>query len=321
MIWITNLFKLPIEIIKLLEGDKYPSQSLILFFLSVLEKETVKLKNSVMKTPNVSVMIEEAKTRLRVKTEEQQGRQLTPNQRKSHQRLETLISHSSSLFQHMCDDLIEEITELWDDLPVETLLSTCLDPRFKHLNHLDSSNREEALTSLAAEFDRLSTQSIPISNPEEEPPAKKQRSDLLSPFDLLQNSYLSVQRVETTHKNELQRYLDEQPIRFLIFNLQQFTFFVIFPIFTISRLTEDPLTWWKNHEKQYPVLATMAKIYLATPASQTSSERLFSCGSHVVSPLRSSLDPNNVEMLVLWCKNKDNFAEALNLTLKLSSLK
>ena len=38
----------------------------------------------------------------------------------------------------------------------------------------------------------------------------------------------------------------------------------------------NPLAWWKMHEKEYPVLAKMARDILAIPASSSECERIFS---------------------------------------------
>jgi len=61
----------------------------------------------------------------------------------------------------------------------------------------------------------------------------------------------------------------------------------------------DPLLWWKVNENKFPILAQFAKKYLAIPASQASTERLFSLAKRCVSDLRTSLDPSTVEELVL----------------------
>ena len=39
-------------------------------------------------------------------------------------------------------------------------------------------------------------------------------------------------------------------------------------------LEENPLNWWKAHEKMYPFLAKLAKRYLSIPGTSLSAERL-----------------------------------------------
>ena len=38
---------------------------------------------------------------------------------------------------------------------------------------------------------------------------------------------------------------------------------------------EDAFSWWCRHQFEYPTLATLAKKYLAIPASSAASERVF----------------------------------------------
>ncbi|XP_051780341.1 E3 SUMO-protein ligase ZBED1-like [Erpetoichthys calabaricus] len=65
----------------------------------------------------------------------------------------------------------------------------------------------------------------------------------------------------------------------------------------------DPLKWWKEHEKIYPRLSKVAKKYLCIPATSSPSERAFSSGGNVVTCLRSSLKPDQVDRLVFLAKN------------------
>jgi hypothetical protein len=43
----------------------------------------------------------------------------------------------------------------------------------------------------------------------------------------------------------------------------------------------NPLEWWKGNEKQYPLLARVARKVLAIPATSASSERVFSAAGLV----------------------------------------
>ncbi|XP_041841996.1 E3 SUMO-protein ligase ZBED1-like [Melanotaenia boesemani] len=66
---------------------------------------------------------------------------------------------------------------------------------------------------------------------------------------------------------------------------------------------EDPLDWWREHQRLYPKLSKLAKKYLSIPATSSPSERVFSTGGDVVTCLRSSLKPENVDRLVFLAKN------------------
>ena len=60
----------------------------------------------------------------------------------------------------------------------------------------------------------------------------------------------------------------------------------------------DICQWWKMYETTFPMLARMAKMILAIPASSAMSERVFSAGSRTVTCYRGNLAPAKVEEMV-----------------------
>ena len=60
----------------------------------------------------------------------------------------------------------------------------------------------------------------------------------------------------------------------------------------------DVLAWWKRHAEKFPILATMARDFLASPLSTVASEAAFSCGKRILGDSRSSLTPDMLEALV-----------------------
>ncbi|KAH9673290.1 BED-type domain-containing protein [Citrus sinensis] len=60
----------------------------------------------------------------------------------------------------------------------------------------------------------------------------------------------------------------------------------------------DILSWWKNNQGKYPILAKIARDFLAIPVSTVASESAFSTGGRHLSPHRSRLQPSTVEALV-----------------------
>ena len=76
------------------------------------------------------------------------------------------------------------------------------------------------------------------------------------------------------------------------------------------------LDWWRINLVQYPILATMAKDFLAINVASVSSERAFSNSGRIISEQRSSLSAAHASMLVLgedWlrAKNKYNWPKKL----------
>lgn len=59
----------------------------------------------------------------------------------------------------------------------------------------------------------------------------------------------------------------------------------------------DPLDWWKSNHLQLPLLANVAKKLFCIPATSVPSERAFSTSGHILSPQRSRLSVEKVNML------------------------
>jgi hypothetical protein len=60
----------------------------------------------------------------------------------------------------------------------------------------------------------------------------------------------------------------------------------------------DSLTWWPNVGKEFPNVARVAKKYLAIPAANAPSERVFSTGKVIVTRKKWALDPNRLEAYI-----------------------
>lgn len=73
---------------------------------------------------------------------------------------------------------------------------------------------------------------------------------------------------------------------------------------TIDCQKDNPYLWWKERESIYPRMSKLAKKYLCIPATSSSSERCFSTAGNIVTAKRSSLHPENVNMLVFLYQNR-----------------
>lgn len=68
-------------------------------------------------------------------------------------------------------------------------------------------------------------------------------------------------------------------------------------------LSGNPLTWWKEHEWQLPLLSRMARKYLCIPATSVPSERVFGTAGDVLAAQRATLEAENVDMLIFLENN------------------
>lgn len=65
----------------------------------------------------------------------------------------------------------------------------------------------------------------------------------------------------------------------------------------------NPLVWWRENGKQFPIIKKCARKWLCCVATSVPSERAFSTGGIVVSNKRCSLDPDSVRDLVFLAQN------------------
>jgi hypothetical protein len=63
-------------------------------------------------------------------------------------------------------------------------------------------------------------------------------------------------------------------------------------------ISTDPLQWWKLNQNTFPLIAPIARRYLAIPASSAASERTFSTAGNIVTNKRCRLHPETVSTLV-----------------------
>ena len=63
------------------------------------------------------------------------------------------------------------------------------------------------------------------------------------------------------------------------------------------------LTWWRDEQKKFPVLGSLAHKYLCICGTSVPSERLFSQGGNIVNTLRNRLLAEHVNMLIFLAKN------------------
>ena len=74
----------------------------------------------------------------------------------------------------------------------------------------------------------------------------------------------------------------------------------------------DPLAWWKDNLHRFPILAKMARIYLAVQPTSAPAERVFSRASHL-SVNRSAMSPELASKTFFVSENWDFFENQVKL--------
>ncbi|XP_051970208.1 E3 SUMO-protein ligase ZBED1-like [Xyrauchen texanus] len=178
-------------------------------------------------------------------------------------------------------------------------IASAIDPRFKALPFLNEEERDKT-------FSRLQTEAVcgmeedpcnqddaadEVDGVEEEvepqPPAPKQFKQSSALESLLGEAYRPQQEVgpqktkAAEAEDEIKRYRERRP----------------------AGLQDNPLIWWRENEKEYPLLACMAKRYLCVPGTSVTSERVFSTAGDIITAKRSCLTPGHVNELLFLQKN------------------
>ena len=76
-------------------------------------------------------------------------------------------------------------------------------------------------------------------------------------------------------------------------------------MFSLAPDGVNPLGWWKEHERMFPILAHVAKTVYTIPASSSKSERTFSCAGNFVTTKRNRLGTKKLEDLVILKENQE----------------
>ena len=170
-----------------------------------------------------------------------------------------------------------------DKVPI---LAAVLDLSYLHLSFLSVRRRSIATAVIKEKSKEIfqkkaATQSSEENNEDKdcEPPSKKKKQETALSF------LMGDQEVDNDDCNgeEVDRYLAQKAIA--------------------TNSTISILDYWKRHSECYPSLASLAKCLLCVPATSVPAEKVFSIAGLTISQQRSSLSPDNADMLIFLQKN------------------
>lgn len=170
---------------------------------------------------------------------------------------------------------------------------------FLQADCLSNLELEEVKSALIDEIieDEPTTESsrndiIPEETPPGPPPAKKQRTMTLAAF-------LGNVKPNTAHRNSQM----ETPRQKVKKEIDSYLSASSLDLISNSGVETDPLGWWRDHYRDFPLLAKRARKYLCIQASSSPSERLFSKAGLVITPKRTQLKPEKANMLIFLVEN------------------
>lgn len=217
--------------------------------------------------------------------------------------------------------LLEDFNERWpaDQWPTATLMAVALDPRTKYMSSFSKPQRDATWTALAVEMKGLhkllmehnrtkaaavaASSTSTVTDPETASASGNASSvtlsaavsavasagggrfeqynpdadgDLGDEHDMTSDyeDKLLQERID----NELRVYRKEKALH--------------------DTRDADPFLWWRKRLQTYPLLAVVARKWLAVPASSAASERMFSAAGLTVTKDRSRLGTERVGTLV-----------------------
>lgn len=159
-----------------------------------------------------------------------------------------------------------------------------IDPRFKtkHMSTFDISTVKQKIMDeyLLVELDSHLEQTSQLS--ESQPPSKRRNlGTLFKENEIPAPAPIEPGTTEEVMNSEFRSYCESSRLDF----------------------EADPLEWWKSNGLTFPNLSKFATKYLCVMATSSSSERLFSRSGNILSPSRSNMKPDMLNMLTFLSKN------------------
>ena len=149
-----------------------------------------------------------------------------------------------------------------------------LDLRVKHIY-----NKEEEEEILRKKYDKYKENYLPT--PIESRASSPTQSETFSTMIYQPRLFAAFNQDQPQSPDEIVEYLREDKIKF----------------------TQNPFEWWMNKKSKYPILARLARIYLAVPATSTPSERLFSDAGNLLTSKRSRINAELFKRMMFLKRN------------------
>ena len=232
---------------------------------------TSEIYQEIENAADVFVMIEEVEI-LENDNVENNNNQTKKNKFNLDKPLET-----KDLLNKVRKDLYNAMCLYWNVLSEDYILSTILDPRIKSMN-----NKVEEEEILYKKYQEYKESYLPTPNESRvsSPTPSESSSVILNP--IYKPSLFSIfEQNQPRASDEVEEYLKEDKISFI----------------------QCPFNWWVNKKDKYPILAKMARIHLAIPATSTPSERLFSDAGNLLSAKRSKMNSELFQHIIFLKKN------------------
>ena len=157
------------------------------------------------------------------------------------------------------------------------LLAAAVDLHYHQLKFMSERQRPLVYAALKDKVDELTDQDVESPQASETIPQKTKDNAVTALSYILENDA----RESIEGQEETDDFLRIQPLS----------------------SDENCLQWWKKNAERFPTIAKVAKRYLCIPATSVPAERVFSTAGLIINEKRSSLLPENSDMLIFLNKN------------------
>jgi len=236
--------------------------------------------------------------------------------------LEKLSTSYDSSISATADLLLADLRKRWQEWPRAIYINVVLDPRTKRMSCFDAQQKTEAWRLVKEEMASLerhkvaAAAAVTVATATSSSPQQQQQrggSSSSAPQDSScsapRNSSGSIstsKRASIFDSDGEDNYSDDgtevttlDPEYFLQSRIDnEIKLFKELGRLDPRKDRQTPFEWWRNAASAYPLLAAVARKWLAVPASSAASERLFSSAGLTVSKKRTSLSSDRVSTLV-----------------------
>lgn len=172
-----------------------------------------------------------------------------------------------------------------NNIDVNYLIASVLDPRYKHLEFLSDTEKSIAFSKLS---DLLNASNLDINN---KMPSTSFSINVAVASE--EDSFFFIRTKPTGdvlphEENEIERYKKIND----------------------AERNECPLKWWSMQAKNFPNIAKMARKYLCIPATSVASERHFSAAGRTLTKVRNKLLPQTTDVLLFVNRNQNLLKES-----------
>lgn len=297
---VENLLKPTAEAQRLLEGEKYPTISLVPYFLYSIRRQYEEMAVDYTRSAPIlnlcSVLLKDFEKRY--------------------------LPRSSLVFSTD----IRRAGGRYEGIPSDTIIASALDPRTKNLSPFIPEDEHETVWNevlnlmirLKGATDTPSSTSVPTSStpvatavdalsgrPMQQ--ARLEVSRTRNMFDDLNASNKAQDAAVARNNNDINAEgARDYNKRFCLEELKRYRFGeVSLPMFRqgTEEQYSDPLQWWEDRKIVYPTLYALSQRFLSIPATSAPSERLWSLASRIVTIRRAKLESTLISDLMFVKEN------------------